>query len=189
MNLCKTFSTGLGLLACAALLAACASSYTLQAARYQDAAGEVNQHERFIAAPPEVVFNMVTDKDRIGDFCPPGTTVTYLSPPPYAVGHKVETRVDHIFNLKWMSRVQAVAPLRRIQLTFLDGFFQGGTEIWEFQPQPGGTLVRHTIVVQPAGWIRRQIWRLKVRRKHDIMVEHFLDNLKQAAEMQPLDPS
>jgi hypothetical protein len=128
------------------------------------------------------VFELLTNAANLPALCPKGTVVSYLSPPPYAAGNLVETRVEHIFSLKWVSRVEAVEPDRLIRLVFQSGFFAGGTEIWEFKADNGKTRVSHTIIVQPKGLLRRTAWILKVRRKHDRMVEQFLDNLSRLAE-------
>ena len=57
-----------------------------------------------------------------------------------------------------------------------------GTEIWELEPEDEFTRTTHTIIVQPQGILKKMVWNLKVRRKHDKMVEAFLDNLKRVAE-------
>lgn len=161
----------------AALISGCASRYTVSTSKYDAYSGEANQHVRVIDAPPRRVFEMLTDAANLPALCPKGTVVTYLSPPPYKVGNLVETRVEHIFSLRWVSRVEAVDPYQKIRLMFQSGFFAGGTEIWEFKAEDGKTRVGHTIIVQPKGLLRKAAWFLKVRRKHDRMVEQFLDNL------------
>jgi len=73
-------------------------------------------------------------------------------------------------------------PDEKIRVRFIDGFFAGGTEFWELEAQGAGTLIKHTIIIQPPGILKKLAWNLKVRRKHDMMVETVLDNLKKAAE-------
>jgi hypothetical protein len=164
------------------LLSGYASSYTVVSPKYDAYPGEINQHVRMIHAAPRAIFEILTRAEGMTALCPRGTIVTYLSPPPYDAGDFVETRVEHIFKLKWVSQVEAVAPYRMIRLKFQSGFFAGGTEIWEFEAAGEKTRVSHTIIVAPQGVIKRAAWLLKVRRKHDRMVEQFLDNLKHLAE-------
>jgi ribosome-associated toxin RatA of RatAB toxin-antitoxin module len=164
------------------LLGGCSSRYTVVSPKYDAYPGEINQHVRMIHAAPRAIFEILTRAEGMSALCPQGTIVTYLSPPPYEVGDLVETRVAHIFKLKWVSRVEAVEPYRRIRLKFQSGFFAGGTEIWEFEADGQNTRVSHTIIVTPKGVIKRVAWLSKVRRKHDKMVELFLDNLKNLAE-------
>ena len=108
--------------------------------------------------------------------------VTHVSPPPYQVGTQLRTNVDHIFRLEWNTRVEEIIPNTKIRLLFLDGFFAGGTEIWELGDEGEYTRVSHTIVVQRKGFLKKLAWILKVRRKHEKMVETFLDNLKRVSE-------
>ena len=161
----------------------CASRYTMPQSNKQQYPGEINQHVRWIQAKQDYIFQILTHPDGIKLLCPKGTTVSYLSPQPYSVGDIVETRVDHIFKFKWTARVEQVNENQLIRLTFQDGFFKGGTELWEFAVQDGGTRVSQTIIVEPKGFLKRLAWVTKVRRKHDKMVEQFLDNLERVAEM------
>lgn len=164
------------------LLSGCASRYTVTSSAYDAHPGEINQHVRLIQADPGTVYATLTDAAALDRLCPGGTRVAYLSPAPYDAGDLVETRVEHIFKLKWTSRVEAVEPNRMIRLAFQTGFFAGGAEIWQFEKAGAATRVSHTIIVDPQGVLKRSAWLLKVRRKHDKMVEQFLDNLKQVAE-------
>jgi hypothetical protein len=75
-----------------------------------------------------------------------------------------------------------VIPDRKIRIQFLDGFFAGGTEIWELESVGEYTRVTHIIIVQPKGFLRRLAWVLKVRLKHNKMIEALLDNLKELSE-------
>jgi len=163
----------------------CSSRYTVPPSDTQPYPGEVNRHVRWIQAQQEHIYRIFTHPEGIKLLCPEGTIVSYLSPQPYSVGDIVETRVEHIFKLKWTAKVDQVIENRLIRLTFQDGFFKGGTELWEFLPQDNGTRVTQTIIVEPKGFFKRLAWVSKVRRKHDEMVELFLDNLKRAAETQP----
>jgi len=163
----------------------CSSRYTVAPSSQQQYPGEINRHERWIQADPAHIYRILTHPEVIKMLCPDGTVVSYLSPQPYSVGDIVETRVAHIFKLKWTARVDQVIENQLIRLTFQDGFFKGGTELWDFSPQASGTRVRQTIIVEVKGFLKRLAWVTKVRRKHDKMVEQFLDNLKRVAEMRP----
>ena len=44
------------------------------------------------------------------------------------------------------------------------------------------TLVSHTIIVRTGSFFQKMAWVLKVRRKHDKMVEDFLENLQKVSE-------
>ena len=100
----------------------------------------------------------------------------------YQVGTFVNTKIDHIFKLLWRSQVVEIIPDKKIRLQFLNGFFVGGTEIWELDPLNEYTRIIHTIIVQPQGFLKKLAWNLKVRRKHDKMVEAVLDNLNRTGE-------
>jgi hypothetical protein len=144
--------------------------------------GEANQHIRWIQADSQRIFQILTRPQSMRSLCPEGTVVSFLSPSPYVEGDLVETRIEHIFKLKWTSQVEQIVANRSIRLVFQNGFFSGGTELWEFYSQANGTRVSHTIIVDPKGFFKRLAWVTKVRRKHDKMVELFLDNLKRVAE-------
>ena len=163
----------------------CSSRYTVPPSPQQEYPGEINRHVRWIQAEPEHIYRILTHPKSIKILCPQGTVVSYLSPQPYSVGDVVETRVEHIFKLKWTARVEQVVENRLIRLTFQDGLFRGGNELWEFSRQDKGTRVSQTIIVELKGFFQRLAWVTKVRRKHDKMVELFLDNLKHVAESQP----
>ncbi|MBW1723280.1 MAG: SRPBCC family protein [Deltaproteobacteria bacterium] len=165
------------------LLQGCASRYTVQPTpRYASIQGEFNRHSRVVRAGKERIFRMLTHGELFGALCPKGTIVTFLTPGPYGVGTLIHTRIEHLFHLEWHSRVEEVVPEERIRLRFLDGFFAGGVEIWELEPAGDGTRVTQTIIVEPRGLLRKAAWLLKVRNRHDVMVEKFLDRLKEYAE-------
>lgn len=160
----------------------CGSKYSVRSSIYAGLEGEINQHTRLIHAPKSQVFQILTQEEAFKSVCPENILVTRESPPPYQVGTLIRTRVFEKFELEWNARVEEVIPEERIRLTFLDGFFAGGAELWELENEKSATRVTHTIVVQPKGVLKKLAWILKVRGKHDAMVEAFLDNLKQAAE-------
>lgn len=164
------------------LFAGCSSRYTVPRPESLSYEGEINRHSRLIRADSGRVFQILTDEDRFETICPPGTVVTHEPPKPFQAGTVVSTRIDHIFKLRWRSQVTEVVPGKKIRQQFLDGFFAGGTELWELDTEKGFTRTTHTIIVQPRGLLRQLAWKLKVRRKHDTMVEAFLDNLKRVAE-------
>ena len=159
-------------------LAGCASRYTIKAPEYARYNGEINQHKRLIRAQKSRVFQVLTNEKTIKKIYPEGTVVTHEPQLSYGVGTLVNTKVNHIFKLEWNTRVEEVIPHKMIRLRFLDGFFTGGTEIWEIEEQGEYTLISHTIIVRPRSFLRKMAWILKVRRKHDKMVEAFLENLQ-----------
>jgi hypothetical protein len=160
----------------------CSTQYIVTSEKYSQYAGEINRHTRLIRAERSRIFRMLTHEETFKTICPQGTIVTYDPPLPYQVGTIVNTFFDHIFKLKWRSQVVALIPNEKIQLQFLDGFFAGGTEIWELEPENGFTRATHTIIIGPQGFIKKLLWSVKVRYKHDLMVEASLDNLKRMAE-------
>ena len=176
------FRTVMGFLSVLLLFGGCASQYTVLPSKTDAYPGEVNRHVRWIQADSQRIFQILTSPQGMKSLCPAGTIVSYLSPSAYVEGNLVETRIEHIFKLKWTSQVEHVVPNQSIRLTFQNGFFSGGTELWEFHPQSDGTRVSHTIIIEPKGFFKRLAWRAKVRRKHDNIVELLLDNLKQTAE-------
>jgi hypothetical protein len=165
----------------------CSSKYTVSSSKYPQYDGEINQHVRLIKAEKQRVFHILTDEKSFRAICPTGTIVTHESAPPYQVGSRINTEVDHIFNLRWRSQVMEVIPGEKIRLQFVDGFFAGGTEIWELERIGEFTQTTHTIIVRVNGFFKKLAWGLKVRRKHDNMVEVFLDNLKSLSETPNID--
>lgn len=167
------------------VLIGCSTQYRVDATtRYAEFDGEINQHARLIHAPAQRLFAIVTDQDRFQSILPEGTVLVHESAPPYQPGATVRMYINHIFKLTWQSRIEEVVPSRKIRLTFVDGFFAGGAEIWEFETADGGTRTTHTIIVDPQGFWRKVAWNLKVRLKHDKMVEQMLDNLELVANGQ-----
>ena len=164
----------------------CSSKYKVHSNRYIQYEGEVNQHTRLIDAGTDHVFSILTHEKLFREICPMGTIVTFESPPPYQTGTLIKTRIDHIFKLQWHTRVEEVITPEKIRLRFMDGFFKGGIEIWELEDKEGKTKLTQTIIVQPKGIIGKFVWLLKVRAKHDEMLEDFLDNLKNLAEKHTL---
>jgi hypothetical protein len=164
------------------LLAGCTFPYAVLPSNVPACTGEANRHTRWIQADSQRIFKILTGSQSMRSLCPEGTVVSFLSPSPYVEGDLVETRIEHIFKLKWISQVEQMVANQSIRLIFQSGFFSGGTELWELYPEAGGTRVSHTIVVDPKGFLKRLAWVTKVRHKHDWMVELFLDNLKRTAE-------
>ena len=160
----------------------CAANSASQFPAYAKYEGEVNQHTRFIRAERNQIFHILTLQKTFNTICPKGTTVFHEMPLPYQVGTLVRTQVDNRFKLTWNSRVEELIPDEKIRLRFIDGFFAGGTELWKLEAQGAGTLITHTIIIQPPGILKKLAWNLKFRRKNDTMVEILLDNLKKAAE-------
>jgi ribosome-associated toxin RatA of RatAB toxin-antitoxin module len=159
----------------------CASKYHVKAPDYAGYEGEINQHTRLIRADRDKIFQLITQEKSFQSLCPDHTIFTHKTPPPYQVGTQVNTKIDHIFKLQWNTQVEDLIPAQKIRLRFLDGFFAGGTELWEFEEEGDAVRVTHTIVVKPKG-LRKIAWLLKARRKHDEIVESVLDNLKKAVE-------
>ena len=167
-------------------LQGCSSKYTVPPSdRYAPFEGELNQHSRVIRADRDRVFRILTDAEIFKNLCPKGTVVTFVTPAPYRAGTCINTKIEHVFKLEWNTQVEEVVPGEKIRLRFVDGFFAGGTEIWEFEVLDEGTRVTQTIIAQPRGILRKIAWFLKVRNRHDVMVEKFLDTLKQFAEKSP----
>ena len=160
----------------------CSTKYTIHSPKYCHYEGEINQHRRVIRTDRRRIFQILTQESRFSQVCPQGTRVIHTSPLPYQVGTIVKTKIDHIYKLEWNSRVEEITRDTRIRLQFLDGFFSGGTELWELEPAGDRTWVSHTIIVQPRGLLRKLAWHLKVRLKHDKMLEALLDNLRRVCE-------
>jgi len=156
----------------------CSTKYTVKSSEYDVYGGEANQHTRLIHAERSRIFQILTQEEMFKKICPKGTIVTYEPRFPYQAGTLIRTKIDHIFKLEWCSRVEVVIPNTKIKLQFLDGFFAGGTETWEFESIGESTRVTQTIIVKPEGFARKMFWVLKARLKHNKMVEVFLDNLQ-----------
>jgi hypothetical protein len=160
----------------------CATKYIITSPRYNQYEGEINQHTRLIRAEKNLIFRILTQEEAFKEICPQGIIVSHESPPPYRVGLLIKTRILHIVTLDWNSRVEEIIPDKKIRLLFLNGFFTGGTEIWELDSVDEYTRVAHTIIVQPKGFFKNLAWIFKVRGKHDTIVEALLDNLKKVSE-------
>jgi len=160
----------------------CSTQYIVKSPKYAMYRGETNQHTRLISAERKRVFQVITHEEALRQICPKGTIVTYESPAPYGVGTIIRTKIAHVFELNWTSRVEELIPDRTIRIRFLDGFFAGGREFWELEGVGEYTRVTHAIIVQPKGFLRKLAWSLKVRLKHNKMVEALLDNLEKASE-------
>jgi len=164
------------------LLSGCSTKHNHTPDKYSQYEGEINQHTRLIQAESRRIFHILTHQDSFNRICPKGTIVTFEPIFPYQVGTFVNTKIDHIFKLLWRSQIVEIKQYKKIRLQFLSGFFSTGTEIWELEPEDEFTRTTHTIIVQSQGFLKKLAWNLKVRRKHDKMVEAVLDNLKRAAE-------
>jgi len=176
---------GLYLLAALALfvsLYGCSTKYIITSPQYNRYEGEIIQHTRLIRAERNRIFQILTHEGAFKEICPKGIIVTHESPPPYRVGLLIKTKILHIVKLDWNSRVKEIVPDKKIRLQSLNGFFTGGTEIWELDSVDEYTRVAHTIIVQPKGFFKNLAWILKVRLKHDTIVEALLDNLKKVSE-------
>lgn len=164
------------------LLIGCSTKHIATSGKYSQYEGEINQHTCLIQAETHRIFHILTHQDTFNAICPQDTIVTFEPLSPYQVGTFVNTKIDHIFKLVWRSKVVEMIPNKKIRLQFLDGFFAGGTEIWELEPENGFTRATHTIIIRFQGFIKKLTWNLKVKRKHNKMVEDFLDNLKRVAK-------
>ncbi len=164
------------------LLMGCSTRHIATSGKYSQYEGEINQHTCLIQAEMQRIFHILTHQDTLNAICPQGTIVTYENPLPLRQGAFITTKIDHIFKLLWHSQVVEIIPDKKIQLQFLDGFFAGGAEIWKLEPENGFTRATHIIIIRPKGFIKKLVWNLKVKRKHNKVVEDFLDNLKRMAE-------
>ena len=162
------------------LLLGCSTKYSIESHRYAEYRGEINQHIRLVRAQEGRIFQILTQEEAFQGICPKGVVVTFKPSAPYGVGTLIETRIMHIFNLVWDSRVEEVLPDRKIRIRFLNGFFAGGTEIWELESVGEYTQVSHTMIVEPKGSLRKLAWVLKVRSKHNNIVEALLNNLERS---------
>jgi ribosome-associated toxin RatA of RatAB toxin-antitoxin module len=164
------------------LLTGCSTKHNHTFDKHSQYEGEINQHTRMIQAESHRIFYILTHQDSFNGICPKGTIVTFEPMSSYQAGTFVNTEIDHIFKFIWRSQVIEINQDKKIRLQFLSGFFAGGAEIWELEPENEFTKTTHTIIVKSQGFLKKLAWNLKVRRKHDKMVEAFLDNLKRAAE-------
>ena len=160
----------------------CSTKYIITSPQYNQYEGEIIQHTRLIRAERNRIFQILTHEGAFKEICPKGIIVTHESPPPYRVGLLIKTKILHIVKLDWNSRVKEIVPDKKIRLQSLNGFFTGGTEIWELDSVDEYTRVAHTIIVQPKGFFKNLAWVLKVRLKHDKIIETLLDSLKKVSE-------
>jgi hypothetical protein len=162
------------------ILVGCSAKYSIKSFRYSEYKGEINQHTRFIRGQRKQIFQMLTQEEAFQGLCPKGVVIAFKPARPYGVGTLIKTRIVHIFELIWTSRVEEVLPDKKIRIQFMDGFFAGGTEIWKLESVGEYTQVSHAIIVQPRGLLRKLAWILKVRSKHNNIVETLLDNLEKS---------
>lgn len=183
--MCRVLAVAMSIFFC---LAGCSSRYTIQSPRYARYNGEIDHHACMVHAPKNRIFRILTNNESFEKLCPKWIIVTREPPAPFGPGTIAKTRVNQRIRLGWNSKVVQVTPNKIIRQRFLDGFFAGGTEIWELDAVGQYTRVSHTIIVNPRGLLRKLIWNLKVRKKHDWMVESFLQNLKKLAEANQVSP-
>jgi hypothetical protein len=155
----------------------CSAKYSVKSPRYAEYKGEINQHTCLVQAQGKKVFQILTQEKDFQSICPQGVAVTFDPPAPFGIGTIIKTRIVRRLKLIWTSRVEEVLPNKKIRIRFLDGFFAGGTEIWELESVGEYTQVSHTIIVKPKGLLRKLAWILKVRSKHNAMVETLLGSL------------
>jgi hypothetical protein len=161
-------------------LLGCSAKYSSKSLRYAEYEGEINQHTRLVQAQKTQIFQILTQEEAFQSICPKGVVVTFKPTAPYGEGTVITTRIMRTFKLSWTSRVEEVLPDKKIRIQFLEGFFAGGTEIWELESVGEYTQVSHTIIVQPKGLLRELAWIVKVRSKHNSIVEALFDNLEQS---------
>ncbi|MFC6887397.1 MULTISPECIES: SRPBCC family protein [Actinomadura] len=130
-----------------------------------------NMHERFVAAEPRRIWELLTtiggDHDRLW----PEGGGHFRLPDGLRPGAPVE-------HSKLRYRVGAVEPEHR--LWFDTGKQLSGGHGFTLHPQRGGTLVRHELKGRTGGMFRL-MWPLVIRRQHDIVIEKILDNLVREA--------
>jgi len=160
------------------ILLCCSPKYTIEDPGYTKYQGEINQHTRLIRASATKIFQALTQEEAFQKICPKGVMVAFQSVKAYGVGTEIKTRIKDQFQLIWKSRVEEVVSNKKIRLQFLDGFFAGGTEIWELESSGEYTRLSHTIIVQPKGLLRKLAWIFKVRSKHNTLIEALLGNLE-----------
>lgn len=156
----------------------CSSKYTVKTSEYYDSSCVINQHTRLIKANKAQVFRTLTQEKTFREICPASTIVNYESLPPFRVGTIVKTKIEQLFTFEWHSRVEQIEVDSKIRLRFLDGFFADGTEKWEMEKEGPHTRVTHTIIFQPDNIFKNLAWKLKVKDRHDDLVETFFDNLE-----------
>jgi hypothetical protein len=127
-----------------------------------------NVHERFVAASPgrvwELLVTLGSDDDRLW----PAEAGRFRLPEGLTPGAPVEHA-----SLRY--HVGAIEPERK--LWFDTGRQLSGGHGFSLHPQVGGTLVRHELTGRTGGMFRL-MWPLVIRRQHNIVIEKLLDNLE-----------
>ncbi|WP_433167146.1 SRPBCC family protein [Kribbella sp. CA-247076] len=127
-----------------------------------------NLHERFVAAAPDRVWELLTGLGGDDDRLWPPEAGTFRLPQ----GLKPGAPVEHA-SLRY--HVGAVEQGRR--LWFDTGRQLSGGHGFSLHPRGGGTLIRHELTGRTGGMFRL-LWPLVVRRQHNRIIEQLLDNLE-----------
>jgi hypothetical protein len=130
-----------------------------------------NLHERFVAAAPERVWELLAGLGGDSDQLWPSEAGRFRLPQGMMPGAPVEHA-----SLRY--HVGAVEPGRR--LWFDTGRQLSGGHGFTLHPRGSGTLVRHELQGRTGGMFRL-LWPLLIRRQHDIVIEKLLDNLERAS--------
>ena len=97
------------------------------------------EHEVLIAAPPAVVFDLVSDVTRMGEFSPECVSCTWTKGTPGAVGSRF---VGHnkVGRREWdmECEVTVATPLRTFEWTVLTEAVSSETSVWRFDVLPAG---------------------------------------------------
>lgn len=141
--------------------------------------------ERVIEAPPEVIFDLVTDLPRMPEWSPENTSVEWLDGQDIAVGSRFKGK-NELGKNSWSTKgtITELEPGR--SFAFKINGKSGPTWRYELQATDGGTLVVETVEqAKPSPWPIRFVQKragITDRSQHlSNDMETTLDNIAAAA--------
>ena len=148
-----------------------------------------------VAAPPELVWRLVSDVTRVGEWSPETVSAQWLTGEPTAVGSRFEGR-NRRGRAGWSTTCEVVDSVPGRVFAFAVGSAAKPSTSWRYDiaPAPGGSSVTETFELpKPLGFLSRLSTRvfLGVRDREADMVhgmEQTLTRLTQLAERETTSP-
>ncbi len=149
--------------------------------------GKINQHRILIQKEPEATYDFLTDFNQFKHWVPlEEIIIEKMTPGEISIGTKFHFNIKFRIGPEWDSEVILLERPHRIVYRFLNGFFEGGIEIWDLKKNELGTEVTHTLIYQIRRWIYRIGWSLLGgEKKHNELTEIALKRLKSLLEERP----
>ena len=152
--------------------------------------GKVNQHHILIKRDPPEIYSLLINLDRWKQWVPfEEISVEKITPGEFGLGTRLHFRLQFRIQPQWDSELIHLERSRQIVSRFLNGIFEGGIEIWDFEKVESGTVVTHSLVYQIKRLSHRIGWFfLGGEKKHNKLTELALFRLKSLLEGNILPP-